>query len=410
MRVLVINSGSSSIKFQLIDMSNRHLLAKGLIERIGLETGKFNYTPAGGQKRVEEFPIPDHKVGLQHMLEALLHPEHGVISKVEDIDAVGHRIVHGGDKITCSVILDEAELDCIRECTPLAPLHNPANLMGVEALRELLPASTPHVGAFDTAFHAAMPPESYLYAIPYEFYSEHRIRRFGFHGTSHQYVAGRAAERLGIPADQFQCVTVHLGNGSSITAVKGGHSVDTSLGFGTLCGVPMGTRSGDVDPAIVLHMLDELKMTTDQVHDILYKKSGVLGLSGLSSDLRDVEDAYEKGDERCRIALEVLAHGIAKYILASTASLDRLDAVVFTAGIGERSPIVRGLVADRLRVLGVKLDAKANEIKGEEIVISTPESAITLLVVPTDEEMMIAIDTERLAKKSCNCGCGCGCK
>jgi acetate kinase len=276
--------------------------------------------------------------------------------------------------------------------------------MGVHALAELLPPSTPHVGAFDTAFHASMPAESYIYAIPYEFYNEHKIRRFGFHGTSHHYVSMRAAEVLGIPYENFQCITVHLGNGSSLTAVKNGQSVDTSMGYGTLCGVPMGTRSGDVDPAILMFMLDEMKMTTDQVHEALYKKGGMLGLSGISSDLRDVEEAYEKGDARCKMALEVLAHGIAKYICGLASNLERLDAIVFTAGVGERSPIVRGLVADRLQILGVKLDREKNEIKGEELIISEPDSWTKVMVVPTDEEMMIALDTERLAgAHHCQC-------
>ena len=399
MHVLVVNSGSSSIKFQLLNMDTKELLAKGLIERIGLPMGNFTYKPTGKDKQSYEFPIPEHKVGLKKMLEVIVDPEIGVLNKIDQIEAVGHRIVHGGDKIKSSIILDDESMKTIESLIPLAPLHNPANLQGVTALKELLPEKTPHVGAFDTAFHASMPAESYIYPLPYEMYSEHGIRRFGFHGTSHKFVAMRAAEVLEKDINDFNCVTVHLGNGSSLTAVKNGKSVDTTLGYGTMCGVPMGTRAGDIDPAIILHLLEDMNMSTKDVHKMIYKESGMFGMSGISSDLRDIEDEADKGNERAQIALDVLAHSIAKNICALASNFERLDAVVFTAGIGERSPVVRDLVCKKLKVINAAYDASKNDFKGDERIISADDSPVKIMVVPTNEELMIALDTVELAKK-----------
>ncbi len=399
MHVLVVNSGSSSIKFQLLNMETQQLLAKGLIERIGLPMGNFTYKPNGKDKQSFEFPIPEHKVGLKKMLEVIVDPEIGVIEKIDQIDAVGHRIVHGGDKIKSSIILDDKSIKTIESLIPLAPLHNPANLQGVTALKELLPESTPHIGAFDTAFHASMPAESYIYPLPYEMYSEHGIRRFGFHGTSHKFVALRAAEVLKKDINDFNCVTVHLGNGSSLTAVKNGKSVDTTLGYGTMCGVPMGTRAGDIDPAIILHLLEDMGMSIEEVHKMIYKQSGMLGLSGISSDLRDIESGANEGNERAQIALDVLAHSIAKNICALASNFERLDAVIFTAGIGERSPVVRDLVCKKLKVINAMYDETKNDFKGDERIISADDSPVKIMVVPTNEELMIALDTVELAKK-----------
>ncbi|MCD4651606.1 MAG: acetate kinase [Candidatus Cloacimonetes bacterium] len=399
MNVLVINSGSSSIKFQMINMQTKKLMCKGLIERIGLEAGGFKYQKADNDKHYEELPIPDHKAGLKKMLETLTDETHGVIAGASEIDAVGHRIVHGGDKITESILLDDKAMAICESLIPLAPLHNPANLQGVQALKELLPQGTPHVGVFDTAFHASMPAESYIYAIPWKFYEKHGIRRFGFHGTSHQFVALRAAEILGKDIKDFNCITAHIGNGSSLTAIKGGVSVDTTLGFGTMCGVPMGTRAGDIDPAIVLHMIDELKLEAKEIHKILYKESGILGMSGISSDMRDVEAAAEEGHEHARIALDVLCHWLSKYICGLASNFERLDAIIFTAGIGECSPYVRDKVCPKLKVLGAHYNPAVNNFKAEERIISTDDSPVKIMVVPTNEELMIALDTKHLAGK-----------
>ncbi len=399
MKILVINSGSSSIKFQLINMESKNVLCKGLLERIGIEDGIFNYEPAGHKKIKETRNIPGHDQGIKMVLNAITDPNTGVIGNLSEINAVGHRIVHGGEKIQESVLLDESSIKDIEDCIPLAPLHNPPNLMGVAAVKKELP-DIPHVGVFDTAFHATMPPESYIFGLNYDYYEKHRIRRFGFHGTSHQYVSKRGAEILNKNADDFNCITCHMGNGVSFTAIKKGKSIDTSLGYGTMCGVPMGTRAGDIDPAVMLHLIDNLKMSTDEIHNLIYKDSGLKGLSGLTNDMRDIEGAAEKGNKRAEIALEVFAHAAKKYIGAFSTLMDgRLDAIIFTAGIGENAISMREKICNGLEVLGAKIDKDKNNVRGEEKIVSTHDSKVKILVIPTNEELMIALDTEKIAKK-----------
>ncbi len=394
MNVLVINSGSSSIKFQLLNTKNRHAMCKGLIERIGLDDAIFNYYPDNGEKFKDTLPIPDHTSGIKLVMDTLLDPQKGVIKDLSEIDAVGHRIVHGGERIKSSKRLTPEVIAIIEESSTLAPLHNPANLMGVNAVRQVLP-NIPHVGVFDTAFHASMPKHAYIYPLPFEYYETHGIRRFGFHGPSHQYVSMRAAEMLSIPLEEFNCVTCHLGNGVSLTAVKGGKSTDTSLGFGTMCGVPMGTRAGDVDPAIILHLQEELGMNPAEVHDLIYKQSGFKGVSGLTNDMRDVEDAAASGNERAQLALDIFSHGARKYIAALATSLGgRMHAIIFTAGVGENGPEAREQICQGLEVLGAKLDPQKNRTRGKEAIVSTDESPVKILVVPTNEELMIALDVE----------------
>jgi len=400
MKILVLNSGSSSIKFQLLDTVERTVMCKGLVERVGLADAIFNYQPAGGEKSKQILPIADHTAGIKLVLDTITSPERGVIASLDELGAVGHRIVHGGEKIQRSVLLDEESLALIDECTPLAPLHNPANLMGVDAMQKLLP-QVPNVGVFDTAFHATMPKSAFVFALDYAYYEKHGIRRFGFHGTSHQYVALRAAEILGIPLEDFNGVTCHLGNGVSLTAVKGGKSMDTTLGFGTCCGVPMGTRSGDVDPAALMHLIDELGMTSRQVCDLIYKGSGLNWISGVSHDMRDLEEAAAKGHERAELALEIFAHATRKYIAALATSLgDRVDAVVFTAGIGENGPEIRERICRGLGFMGVRIDPERNRVRGKEAVISPEDAPVKVMVVPTNEELMIALDTEAVVTAS----------
>ncbi|OQA33802.1 MAG: Acetate kinase [Betaproteobacteria bacterium ADurb.Bin341] len=401
MDILVINSGSSSIKFQLINMHNKKVLCKGLLERIGIADGIFNYESHDGKDKIKETrDIPNHRVGIKMILDVIQDPKAGVIKSLDEIEGVGHRIVHGGEKINTSVLLTEANIKLIEECIPLAPLHNPPNLMGVEAVKSELP-NVPHVGVFDTAFHATMPEESYIYGLNYEYYEKHRIRRFGFHGTSHQYVAEKGADILGIPRDQFNCVTCHMGNGVSFTAVKNGKSFDTSLGYGTMCGIPMGTRAGDLDPAILLHMLDNLKMSTKDVHNQIYNNSGLKGMSGLSNDMRDVQKAAAEGNKRAELALEVFAHAAKKYIGAfSTLMGGTLHAIIFTAGIGENDIATRERICNGLEVLGARIDKKKNDIRGEEKIVSTDDSRVKIMVIPTNEELMIALETHRVAEES----------
>jgi len=398
MKILVINSGSSSIKFQLMETAGEKVLAKGLLERIGIEGSTFNYQPAGKEKTSRSVPIPDHRTGIRLVLEALTDPREGVIANFSEVEAVGHRIVHGGEKIKRSELLSDEVLAIVRECSDLAPLHNPPNLMGVEAVRAILP-DTPNVGVFDTAFHATMPPSAYVYPIEYSYYEKHGIRRFGFHGTSHQYVALRGAAMMKKAPADFNCVVCHLGNGSSLTAVRGGKSVDTTLGFGTMCGVPMGTRAGDVDPAIILHLIGELKMTVEDVNKLIYKKSGLLGISGKSSDMRDIIEGDRAGDARSTLAFDLFAHGVRKYIAALATNLGgRLDAVIFTAGIGENASEARERICRGLEFMGVRLDPERNRVRGQEAVISRDDSPVKVLCIPTNEELMIALETERVVR------------
>jgi acetate kinase len=395
MKILVINCGSSSLKYQLFDMDGEQVLAKGLVERIGIDGSRIKHTKTGQDPVVTETPIPDHKEGIRLVIEALLDKSHGVLSSLDELSAVGHRVVHAGEKFATSVRLDSKVMDALKECVPLAPLHNPANIMGIEAVTEALP-HVPQVGVFDTAFHQTMPENAFIYGVPYGYYEKYGVRRYGFHGTSHYYVSKRAAEILGRPLEKLKIITCHLGNGSSITAVKEGKSVDTSMGFTPLAGVLMGTRCGDIDPALVAFIAEVEKLSVKDVDSMLNKKAGVLGISGISSDLRDVEDAAKRGEPRSKLALQVLSYGIKKYIGAYAAAMGGLDAVVFTAGVGENSSTVRAMTCEGLEFLGIEIDGGKNNVRGKEAVISTDASKVKVLVVPTDEELVIARDTQRL--------------
>jgi len=398
MIILVINSGSSSIKFQLWNIEKRELLCKGLLERIGLAEGIFNYENNGRVKIQETRKIPDHKTGIKMVLDQITDQEKGVIKSIKEISAVGHRIVHGGIKIKKSELITEEIEKAIEEASVCAPLHNPPNLMGVRAIESLLPG-VPNVGVFDTAFHSTMPEESFIYALHWDYWDKHKIRRYGYHGTSHQYVSMRAAELLGIPYNNFNCITCHMGNGVSLTAIKNGQSVDTSLGFGTMCGVPMGTRAGDVDPAIILYLLQDLNMKVDDVHTLLYKNSGFKGLTDLTNDARDIEKAASEGNARAEIALKIFSHYTKKYIAGLATQLGgRIDAIIFTAGIGENSVNIRKRCCEGLEILGAKMDEKKNSSGIKEGIISTEDSKVKIMVVPTNEELMIALDTEKIVK------------
>lgn len=395
MKVLIINCGSSSLKYQLFDMNTESVLAKGLVERIGIDGSQIKHSKTGMDAVVKETPIPDHKVGIQLVIDALLDKGHGVLSSLSELSAVGHRVVHAGEKFASSVKLDPRVMEALKECIPLAPLHNPANIMGIEAVTEVLP-TVPQVGVFDTAFHQTMPEHAYIYGVPYGYYEKYKVRRYGFHGTSHYYVSHRAAEILGKPIERLKIVTCHLGNGSSVTAVQGGRSVDTSMGFTPLAGVLMGTRCGDIDPALVAFIAQAEKLEVKDVDALLNKKSGVLGVSGLSSDLRDIEEAAAKGEARSKLALSVLAYGIRKYIGAYAAAMGGIDALVFTAGVGENSVLVRSMVCEGLEFLGIAVDQEKNKVRGKEADIGAADSRVRVLVVPTNEELVIARDTKRL--------------
>ena len=396
MKILVINCGSSSLKYQLFDMDNEAVLAKGLVERIGIDGSQIKHTKTGMDAVTHITPIPDHKVAIKLVLDALLDKNHGVLSSLSELSAIGHRVVHGAEEFATSVKIDAKVMDALKRCIPLAPLHNPANIMGIEAVTEALP-NIPQVGVFDTAFHQTMPRHAFIYGVPYEYYEKHKIRRYGFHGTSHYFVSHRAAEMLGQPIEKLKIVTCHLGNGSSITAVDGGKSVDTSMGFTPLAGVLMGTRSGDVDPALLPFIAKAENMNLDQVDALLNKKSGLLGISGLSSDLRDVESAAAKGDARAKLAEDVLNYGVKKFIGAYAAAMGGIDVLVFTAGVGENSASTRAAVCDGLEFLGIKIDPVKNDMRGKEMEISAAGSRVHVMVIPTNEELMIARDTKRLA-------------
>ena len=378
-------------------MTTEEVLAKGLIERIGIEGSLIKHEKTGDEPVIFDVPIPEHKTGVRKMLDALLDEKHGLLKSLDELIAVGHRVVHGGEKFARSVIVDKEVLNVIEECVPLAPLHNPANLTGIKAMVELLP-ETPQVAVFDTAFHQTMPKYAYMYGVPYHYYEEHRVRRYGFHGTSHAYVSHRAAEILQKPFNELKLVTCHLGNGSSITAVDCGKSVDTSLGFGTVPGVLMGTRSGEVDPTLVLYLMEKENLDTKLMSHILHKESGILGISGISSDLRDVEEAAEQGNQRAKLALDMLCYGVRKHIGAYAAAMGGIDAIVFTAGIGENSSTVRKMVVEGLEFLGADVDPEKNNVRGKERIISTDGAKVSVLVVPTNEELVIARDTKELIK------------
>ncbi len=397
MNVLVINAGSSSLKYQLLNPASGELLAKGLCERIGID-GRFTYKPQlPGKETVKEaeIPMPTHNEAIQAVLNALVDEKNGVIGSMKEIDAVGHRVVHGGEKFAKSVVITDEVMQAIEECNPLAPLHNPANIIGIKACQELMPG-VPMVAVFDTAFHQTMPPVAYTYAIPYEYYEKDKVRRYGFHGTSHKYVSQRAADMLGKPIEQLKLITCHLGNGSSVTAVDGGKSVDTSMGFTPLAGLPMGTRSGDIDAGILEYLMGKYGMDIKEMLTILNKKSGVQGVSGVSSDFRDLEEAFEKGNERAGLAVDMFNYGVKKLIGAYAAAMGGVDAIIFTAGVGENSASQRMDIASGLEFMGVKMDEDANKVRGEERVISAPDSKVTVLLIPTNEELMIAMDTAAL--------------
>ena len=398
MNVLVINCGSSSLKFQLINSDSEKCIAKGLCERIGIEGSQISYTPAGGEKETKVTPMPDHTEAIRLVLEALTNPKTGVVKSLEEIDAVGHRIVHGGEKFAESTIIDADVLKAIEECNDLAPLHNPANLIGIHACQKLMP-NTPMVAVFDTSFHQTMPEEAYMYGLPYEYYKKYKIRRYGFHGTSHAYVSKRAAEILGVPYESLKIIVCHLGNGASISAVKNGTCVDTSMGLTPLEGLIMGTRSGDIDPAILEFIAKKEQMDLPTLMNVLNKKSGVLGLSdGLSSDFRDIEAGYDKGDENAIRAMNTYCYHVAKYVGSYAAAMNGVDVIAFTAGVGENGPLVRRLVCEHFGFLGVKLDPELNAKRGVDLVISTPDSKVKVMMIPTNEELAIARETVRLVK------------
>ena len=398
MNILVINCGSSSLKFQLIDSETEKCIAKGLCERIGIEGSRITYTPDGGEKEQTVTPMPDHTEAIRLVLEALTNPKTGVVKSLDEIGAVGHRIVHGGEKFAASTIITDEVMKAIEECNDLAPLHNPANLIGINACKKLMP-TTPMVAVFDTAFHQTMPEEAYMYGLPYEYYEKYKIRRYGFHGTSHSYVSRKAAEVLGKKYEDLKIIVCHLGNGASVSAVKNGKCVDTSMGLTPLEGLIMGTRSGDIDPAIMEFIAHKEGKNIDEIMTVLNKKSGVYGLSNnLSSDFRDLEDGYNRGDEHCIRTMNAYCYRVAKYIGSYVAAMNGVDVICFTAGIGENAPLVRSLVCEHLSFLGVSIDEDANHKRGEEIAISTPDSKTTVMVIPTNEELAIARETVSLVK------------
>ena len=397
MKVLVINCGSSSLKYQLIDMETEELMAKGLVERIGIEGSVLTQKVEGKDKYIVKTPMKNHKEAIEIVLKALVDDEHGVIKSMDEITAVGHRVVHGGEKYASSVLITEEVKKSIEECYKLAPLHNPPNMIGIEACEELMP-NTPMVAVFDTAFHQTMPKEAFLYALPYELYSENGIRKYGFHGTSHMYVSNKVAEVMGKDIKDLKIVTCHLGNGASLCAVKNGVSIDTTMGFTPLDGIVMGTRSGSIDPAIVLYLINELKYSAEDVNTLLNKKSGVLGISGVSSDFRDIEDAAAKGDERAILALDIYHYRIRTQIGAYAAAMGGVDAIVFTAGVGENGPETREACLEGLEFLGVKVDKEKNNVRGKVREISTEDSTVKAFVIPTNEELVIARDTKNLVK------------
>jgi len=396
LKILVINCGSSSLKYQLFDMEEESVLAKGLVERIGL-SGSLLTHRKNSDKYVIEEEIPDHDKAIALVIKAIVDTEHGVLHSIDEICAVGHRVVHGGEDFSGSVLITEDVMNALKENIELAPLHNPPNIMGIEACQKILPG-VPQIGVFDTAFHQTMPPYAYMYGLPYEYYKKYKIRKYGFHGTSHKYVSERAAVMLKRPLEETKIITCHLGNGASIAAVKYGKSVDTSMGYTPLEGVMMGTRSGDLDPAIVFYLIEKENWNTDQTRDFLNKKCGVLGLSGVSSDFRDIESASEEGNNRAQLALDRFAYVVKKYIGSYAAVLGGADAIVFTAGLGENSASMRMKICEGLEYMGVKIDPDKNYTRGVEVDVSTEDAATRVLVIPTDEELMIARDTYEICK------------
>ncbi len=394
MNVLVINAGSSSLKYQLFDMKTNEVRAKGLCERIGID-GKYKHE-ANGKKVTGDTPMATHADAIRHLTKMLLDEEYGVIKSMSEIDAVGHRVLHGGQKFSQSVRVNDKVIEAIKECIPLGPLHNPANLMGINACEEVMPG-VPQVAVFDTAFHQTMPEKAYMYAVPYEYYEKYGVRRYGFHGTSHRYVSAQVAKVLGKDAKDLKIITCHLGNGSSLAAVMGGECVDTTMGLTPLEGMPMGTRSGVIDPAIVGFIAENENMTASEVVTMLNKKSGVLGISGVSSDFRDLEEAANNGNHRAQLALDMFTYSVKKFIGSYVAAMNGVDAIVFTAGVGENSDTVRKAICDGMDYLGIKIDDAKNSVRGT-VDITAADSKVKVLVIPTNEELVIATDTMELVK------------
>ncbi|MBO7358158.1 MAG: acetate kinase [Lachnospiraceae bacterium] len=397
MNVLVINCGSSSLKYQFINSDTEEVMAKGLCERIGIDGSRISYQPKGGDKEELETPMPDHTKAVALVIEKLTNASTGVVKSLEEIDAVGHRIVHGGEKFASSVVINDEVMKAIEECNDLAPLHNPANLIGINACKALMP-SVPMVAVFDTAFHQTMPSKAYLYGIPYEYYEKYKVRRYGFHGTSHDFVSNEAAKFLGKDRKDLKIIVCHLGNGASVSAVMNGKSVDTSMGLTPLEGLIMGTRSGDLDPAIVTFLASKLNVSAEEVLNILNKKSGVQGLSGISSDFRDLEKAFNEGNERAKETLETYCYHVAKYIGAYAAAMNGVDVIAYTAGVGENTAFVRQRVSEYLTYLGTDVDPEKNKLRGETVVLSSPGSKCVTMIVPTNEELAICRETVRLVK------------
>ena len=398
MKVLVLNCGSSSLKYQLIDMENEAVLCIGLVERIGIEGSILKQEKDGVEgKYIVEQPMKNHEEAIKLVLDAVVDPTYGGVKDIKEVEAVGHRVVHAGEKFATSVVITDEVEAALKECIDLAPLHNPANIMGIDACKAILPG-VPMVGVFDTAFHQTMPKKSYLYGLPHELYTKYGVRRYGFHGTSHKYVSQRAAEMLGKDIKDLKIITCHLGNGASIAAVDGGKCVDTSMGFTPLEGLIMGTRCGDIDAAILPFLMRKENLNADQIDAMMNKQSGVYGMTGISSDFRDIEDAAHNGDEKAQVALDAYAQRVKKYIGSYAAEMNGVDAVVFTAGVGENGIDMREMIASNMEFLGMKLDKEANKVRGKERVISTEDSAVKILLIPTNEELMIARDTVALVK------------
>ncbi len=401
MKILVINAGSSSLKYQLVDMDGEKVLAQGLCERIGID-GHLKHKPSvsGKQNFDADVSLPSHSEAIEAVIEKLTSKEYGVLNSMSEINAVGHRVVHGGEHFKSSVLIDDEVMTALEACTPLAPLHNPANITGIVACKKVMGESVPQIAVFDTAFHQTIPGKAFMYALPYEYYENDKVRRYGFHGTSHRYVSARAAEMLGKPIEELKLISCHMGNGSSICAIEGGKSVDTSMGFTPLVGLPMGTRCGQMDAGAIQYIMKKYGYSIDEMLHILNKKSGVLGVSGISSDFRDLDEAADKGSERARLALDMFNYWVAKTVGGYAAAMNGVDAIIFTAGIGENSKSTRADICKYFSYLGCQVDEEANSKRGEEIFISTPDSRVKLIVIPTNEEIVIARDTQDiLAKK-----------
>ena len=401
MKILVINAGSSSLKYQLLDPATGELLAKGLCERIGID-GKFTYKPQLAGKQVldaVDVAMPTHSEAIKAVMDALVDKDNGVIASMSEIDAVGHRVVHGGEAFSGSVRIDDKVMAALEECIPLPPLHNPANITGIKACMDVMGPDVPQVAVFDTAFHQTMPPKAYIYALPYEYYEKDKVRRYGFHGTSHRYVSQRAAALLGKPIEELKIISCHLGNGSSVAAIDGGKSVDTSMGFTPLAGLPMGTRSGDLDAGILEYLMNKYQLNITEMLSILNKKSGVQGISGVSSDFRDLESAKQEGNQRAELAMDAFEYGVKKYIGAYAAAMGGVDAIIFTAGVGENSADMRLRMTSGLEYMGVKVDPEKNNCRGKEVDVSAEGATVHTLVIPTNEELMIALDTAEIVGK-----------